>query len=79
MASSDVLTVILQLPAGERARLAAELIRSLDEGTDTDAAEAWETEIERRVDDLTAGTAETLTLDEYRSHVRARRASRNSQ
>jgi hypothetical protein len=33
-------------------------------------------EIERRAAEIEAGTAETITLDEYRAHVRARRAAR---
>jgi len=78
MASSDVLSEILRLPAEERARLALELIRSLDDQPDSDAAEAWDTEIERRGADVDAGAAPTMTLDEYRAHVRARRAARTS-
>jgi len=42
------------------------------------AAEAWDAEIERRADEVRAGTASTMTLDEYRAHVRARRAARES-
>jgi len=52
------------------------LIRSLDSEHDADAADAWDEEIERRAAEVEAGTAETMTLDEYRSHIRARRAAR---
>jgi putative addiction module component (TIGR02574 family) len=76
MAATDVLTEILRLPAEERARLAFELIRSLDSEHDAGAAEAWDEEIERRAAEVEAGTASTMTLDEYRDHVRARRAAR---
>jgi putative addiction module component (TIGR02574 family) len=76
MAATDVLTEILRLPAEQRAKLALELIRSLDDERDSDAAAAWDDEIERRGAEIEAGTAETLTLDEYRAHVRARRAAR---
>ena len=76
MATSDVLTEILLLPAEERARLALELLRSLDGEPDADANSAWDAEIERRGAEVDAGTAETRTLDEYRAHVRARRAAR---
>lgn len=76
MAVTDVLTEILRLPVEERARLALELLRSLDGETDTDAAAAWDVEIERRGAEVEAGTAETMTLEEYRAHVRARRAAR---
>lgn len=78
MAAPDVLADILRLPAEERARLALELIRSLDGEVDPDATQAWEAEIERRGAEVEAGTAATMTLDEYRAHVRARRAARRA-
>lgn len=76
MAATDVLSEILRLPAEERARLALELLRSLDREPDADAAAAWEAEIERRGAQVDAGTADTMTLEDYRAHVRARRAAR---
>jgi len=76
MAATDVLTEILRLPAEPRAKLALELIRSLDDESDADAAAAWDEEIARRAAEVKAGTAETMTLDEYRDHVRARRVAR---
>jgi putative addiction module component (TIGR02574 family) len=76
MAATDVLAQILRLPADERARLALELIRSLDGEREAGAAEAWDAEIERRGAEVDAGTAETMTLQEYRAHVRQRRATR---
>jgi putative addiction module component (TIGR02574 family) len=48
MSPSDVLAEILRLPANERARLALELIRSLDAEPEAEAADAWDTEIARR-------------------------------
>ena len=75
-AATDVLTEILRLPAEQRAKLALELIRSLDGERYTDAAAAWNEEIERRAANVEAGMAETITIDEYRAHVRARRAAR---
>jgi putative addiction module component (TIGR02574 family) len=76
MAAAPVLAEILRLPPEERAKLALELIRSLDEPPDPGAAEAWDAEIDRRGAEVEAGTAETMTLDEYRAHVRQRRAAR---
>lgn len=76
MAAPDVLSEILRLPAEERARLALELLRSLDGEPDGDAAGAWDAEIERRGAEVDAGIADTMTLDDYRAHVRARRAAR---
>jgi len=71
-----VLEDILRLPPSERARLALELIRSLDGEPDPDAAAAWDAEIEQRAAAVEAGTAQTMTLDEYRAHVSRRRAAR---
>ena len=76
MAAPNVLAEILRLPAEERARLALELIRSLDGEPEADASAAWNAEIERRGAEVVAGTAETMSFDEYRAHVRARRAAR---
>ena len=76
VAVADVLSEILRLPAEERAHLALELLRSLDGEPDADATAAWDAEIERRGAEVDAGNAETMTLDEYRAHVRARRAAR---
>ena len=53
--NQDVFSNALALPARERARLAHELLASLDEATDPDAAEAWAAEIERRARELQAG------------------------
>ena len=76
MAVPDMLTEMLRLPVEERARLALELIRSLDADPEDGVAEAWDAEIDRRGAEVEAGTAEEMTLDEYRAHVRQRRATR---
>ena len=76
MSAADMLTEILRLPAEERARLALELIRSLDTEADAGAADAWDAEIARRGAEVDAGVAKTMTVDEYRAHVRERRAAR---
>jgi putative addiction module component (TIGR02574 family) len=68
----DVFSGALSLSAPERARLAHELLRSLDESEDPDAAETWLAEIERRAREVKAGTA---GLEEW-SAVRDRLAKR---
>ena len=73
-----MLAEMLRLPAEERAKLALELLRSLDGEPDPTAASAWEEEIERRGTEVDAGTAATMTLDEYRAHVRVRRSARSA-
>jgi putative addiction module component (TIGR02574 family) len=67
---------ILRLPAEERARLAHELIRSLDGEPEAGAAKAWDDEIERRGAEVDCGVADTMTFDEYRAHIRQRRVAR---
>lgn len=76
MAAMDVLAEVLRLPTEQRAKLALELIRSLDREHEVDAEAAWDDEIEKRAAEVEAGTVSTMTLDEYRHHVRARRAAR---
>ena len=76
MIATEMLTEILRLPVEERALLALELLRSLDGEPEQGAAEAWDAEIERRGAEVDAGTADTMTFDEYRAHVRQRRAAR---
>jgi putative addiction module component (TIGR02574 family) len=75
VSTADMLAEILRLPVEERARLALELIRSLDTGAETGATEAWDLEIARRGAEVDAGVAETMTVEEYRAHVRQRRAA----
>jgi putative addiction module component (TIGR02574 family) len=76
VAATDRLDDLLRLPVEERAKLALELLRTLDGESEPGAAEAWEVEVERRGAEVDAGTAETMTLDEYRAHVRQRRLAR---
>ncbi len=42
----------------------------------TGAATCWDAEIEHRGAEVAAGTADTMTLEEYRAHIRERRAAR---
>lgn len=76
MSTADMLAEVLRLPVEERARLALELIRSLGARADAGAVDAWDVEIARRGAELDAGVADTMTIDEYRAHVRQRRAAR---
>ena len=76
MSPAEILAEILRLPVEERARLALELIRSLDTEAEAGAADAWDAEIDRRGAKVDAGIAQTMTVDEYRAHVRQRRAAR---
>jgi putative addiction module component (TIGR02574 family) len=76
MNATDILADILRLPAAERARIAHELIVSLDGEPDAGAAQAWDTEIARRGGEVDGGVADAMTFDEYRAHIRQRRLAR---
>jgi toxin ParE1/3/4 len=69
---ADVLSTALALPARERARIAHELLVSLDSGADADAAEAWVAELEQRAREVRSGAVAT----EDWATVRARLADR---
>ena len=58
------LDLALELSADERAALAHDLLASQDGPADADAAQAWEAEITRRLDQLEGGRAKTIDADE---------------
>ena len=69
--ADDVLKEALQLSERERARLAAELLASLEPDIETRDGEAWIAEVERRAQAAIAGVA-GLTWDETRARVEQR-------
>lgn len=54
---------LLSLSFEDRAELAECLIESLDDGTDADAAAAWEVELKRRAADLLSGEHQSEPAD----------------
>ena len=68
----DILNVVLALPAEERARIAHELLVSLDEREDPDAADAWLAELEQRAQSVENGTAELEDWDVVRERLAQR-------
>jgi len=62
----------LRLPEAERAELAHSLVLSLDGPADRDAASAWDGEIQRRLAEIDAGTADLVDREELRRRMRAR-------
>ena len=65
-----VLEVALTLTTDDRARIAHELLLSL-EPEDADAAAAWSKEIRRRVDEIEAGTGELEDWETVRARLEA--------
>ena len=62
---------LLTLPAQDRARLAALLLASL-EGTDPEASDAWDAEIERRRGELGSGEVQGVPAAEIFAEVERR-------
>jgi len=72
----QILPELLKLPAHERARLATELVRSLDESEDPDAAEAWLNELDRRAREVVTGTAKLEDWTKVRKRIELRLRAR---
>ncbi|MBZ0110571.1 MAG: addiction module protein [Candidatus Scalindua rubra] len=62
----------LSLPKDERAKLAHELIVSLDDQIDSDVNNAWEKEINRRVKEIKEGTAKGRPAEQILSEIKAK-------
>jgi putative addiction module component (TIGR02574 family) len=70
---AEILKQALALPPEARAALASSLLESLDEDAiDEDAELEWAREIARRVDELKAGTVETVPWAEVRRRAMVR-------
>jgi len=76
----DILEAALKLEPTERAALAAEILGSLNDSKYGHLGEAWEVEIQRRLDDFEAGRAELISsakvFEEIEAALRAGRAPR---
>lgn len=64
----------LALTETERAELARDLVASLDGPAEDDVITAWDIEICRRINEIEAGTATLLNVDDVLAKVRARLA-----
>lgn len=62
----------LRLPEAERAELARELVVSLDGGVDSDADEAWDAEVVRRLAEIDSGSAALVDRETLRQRMRTR-------
>jgi Putative addiction module component len=76
----ELLNTLMKLSADERARIAKELLHSLDNEADADAAELWEQEVRHRSAAVTADAAKLLdgeaVLKDIAERIAAIRSSR---
>jgi putative addiction module component (TIGR02574 family) len=70
--AKKLLSDAMELPTEDRARLAAALLASLDDGVDDDADRAWAVEIERRADRVLAGGSNGEPWPAVRARLLAR-------
>ena len=65
-AFESVAAQALSLSAGERLRLATELLESVEPPGSTEIERAWEEEIERRIAEIDSGNAKSRPWDEIK-------------
>ena len=68
--SQVVLDEALKLTAQERAEVAEQLIASLDEGPDTGVEQAWQEEVQRRLQQIERGEVKTIPWEEVQRRLR---------
>ena len=60
------------LPTNQRADLARELIKSLEERTEKNVSDEWDKEIKRRVDEIKSGTAKGRPAIDIHTEIQAK-------
>lgn len=68
MSTDDLLAEALRLPRRERAKVAQELLSSLEEPAD-DVAAAWADELERRSREVADGHVQTVPWETARAEI----------
>jgi putative addiction module component (TIGR02574 family) len=68
-AARELLAEVLELPPRERAEVAARILDSLDEGSDSDVDEAWARELERRAEAVDSGEVVTTDWNVLRERI----------
>jgi putative addiction module component (TIGR02574 family) len=72
--ADDILSDALKLPTEQRARLARDLILSLEGEGEPDAEAEWDAVLERRAQDVLTGRVKGVSLDDVRQAVADRLA-----
>ncbi len=70
--TQDLEKKLRSLSRKDRARLALNLVESLDPGTDEDAEELWLDEAERRLADYDAGKTESRPVNDVISEIKSK-------
>jgi len=78
MTTDELRNAALTLPVKERARLAQELLRSLDGPADADVDLAWSHTVERRARELADGSVEAVEWSAARERIARRLGERRS-
>ena len=73
MSIDDLRREALALDLAERARLARELLRSLDDLSESEIEQLWLDEAERRRQEVVSGAVETVAMADALAEVRAAR------
>jgi putative addiction module component (TIGR02574 family) len=68
----SITSAAMTLSERERAKLAHDLVASLDGPADISVEEAWDSEICRRINDIESGKTELMDADEAIARARAR-------
>jgi putative addiction module component (TIGR02574 family) len=76
MSEKEILEAAMKLLPEERARIAHELLESLDGAFDKDVEKAWLEELKRRSQEIDAGTADLVDWGDVRARMIERRARR---
>ncbi|HVR09276.1 MAG TPA: addiction module protein [Thermoanaerobaculia bacterium] len=69
ISAKALLELALQLPREERARFAAELISSLGDVPETGVEEAWDVELQRRIEQVDQGEIQLLEWNAVKAEV----------
>lgn len=70
MTAKEVTQIAMNLPSEDRARLAQELLASLQDPAEVDVQAAWDAEIRRRLSEIESGTAELAPAEEVFAEIR---------
>ena len=71
-----VLKEAMRLPPNARASVAGRLILSLETGAPGDVEEAWEAEIDRRLDNLERSKARAVSWEDVKARILSSRRGR---